>query len=79
MFPYRIKYTESEPDIQNNNLLYKIQKNAKILSNFCNISKYFKFLFCYIYIVCINVFVKIVIWGFVYCCSSGNAMQEIFP
>ena len=24
MFPYRVKYTESEYDIQNNNLLYKI-------------------------------------------------------
>ena len=24
MFPYRIKYTESEYDIQNNDLLYKI-------------------------------------------------------
>ena len=26
MFPYRIKYTESEDDIQNNKLLYKIDQ-----------------------------------------------------
>ena len=32
--PYRVKYTESESDIQNNNLLYKNTQNAKTLSNF---------------------------------------------
>ena len=26
MFPYRVKYTESESDIQNNNSLYKIHQ-----------------------------------------------------
>ena len=26
MFPYRVKYTESEYDIQNNDLLYKIHQ-----------------------------------------------------
>ena len=26
MFPYRVKYTESEYDIQNNGLLYKIDQ-----------------------------------------------------
>ena len=26
MFPYRVKYTESEYDIQNNDLLYKIEQ-----------------------------------------------------
>ena len=26
MFPYTVKYTEFESDIQNNNLLYKIHK-----------------------------------------------------
>ena len=32
MFPYRIKYTESEYDIQNDYLLYKIhQKHANII------------------------------------------------
>ncbi len=32
MFPYRVKYTESESDIQNYNLFYNNTKNAKILS-----------------------------------------------
>ena len=29
MFPYRVKYTESESDIQNNNLLYKIHQTCQ--------------------------------------------------
>ena len=29
MFPYTEKYTESESDIQNNNLLYKIQPKCQ--------------------------------------------------
>ena len=29
MFPYRVKYTESESDIQNNNLLYKIRPKCQ--------------------------------------------------
>ena len=37
MFPYRVKYTESESDIQNNDLLYKIdqqcQNTFEILKN----------------------------------------------
>ena len=38
MFPYRFKYTESEYDIQNNDLLHKIdqqcQNTFKILEHF---------------------------------------------
>ena len=34
MFPYTVKYTESESDIQNNDLLHKIEQNAKMFSNF---------------------------------------------
>ena len=38
MFLYRVKYTESEYDIQNNDLLYKIdqqcQNTFEILDNF---------------------------------------------
>ena len=34
MFSYRVKHTEFESDIQNNNLFYKIANNAKILSNY---------------------------------------------
>ena len=29
MFPYRFKYTESEYDIQNNGLLYKIDQTCQ--------------------------------------------------
>ena len=29
MFPYRLKYTESEYDIQNNDLLYKIDQKIQ--------------------------------------------------
>ena len=29
MFPYRVKYTESESDIQNNDLLYKIDQQCQ--------------------------------------------------
>ena len=32
MFPYRIKSTDSESDIQNNDLLYKHPNNAKMHS-----------------------------------------------
>ena len=54
MFPYRVKYTESESDIQNNNLLYKLDPKCqntfdcfKMLENNCNIKK--KNIFCYMY------------------------------
>ena len=52
MFPYRVEYTESEYDIQDNDLLYKINKNAKIYSKVWKISKIietFKFVVCYMY------------------------------
>ena len=43
MFPYRVKYTESEYDIQNNDLLYKIDQTCQdtfdILENFVIIPK----------------------------------------
>ena len=29
MFPYRVKYTESESDIQKNNLLYRIDQQCQ--------------------------------------------------
>ena len=71
MFPYTVKYTESESDIQNNNLLYKIHQNAKILSkcwkmNFENITKnqilfYYMYKFHNSYFV---IFVNFVILGF---------------
>ena len=49
MFPYRVKYTESKDDIQNNNLLYKLDQKyqnafeivekSKMLANNQNNSK----------------------------------------
>ena len=42
MFPYRVKYNESESDIQNNNLLYEIDPKAKIHSKFCKMLKLFE-------------------------------------
>ena len=43
MFPYRVKYNESESDIQNNDLLYKIhqkhQNTSKLLEQFETIQK----------------------------------------
>ena len=55
MFPYRVKYADSESDIQNNDLLYKINqkcqntlKNQKMLQT-SKMFKKFKFLFCNMY------------------------------
>ena len=42
MFPYRVKYTESESDIQNNNLLYKRPPISKIISKKKYCSNMFK-------------------------------------
>ena len=35
MFPHRVEYTESESDIQNNNLLYKIHQECQNTSDIC--------------------------------------------
>ena len=52
MFLYRVKYTESEYDIQNNDLLYKIHNTAKILSKFWTIlEKRRKLIFLFFYFV----------------------------
>ena len=44
MFPYRVKYTESEYDIQNNDLLYKIDQQCQntfvMLEMFGNVRKH---------------------------------------
>ena len=34
MFPYRVKYTESESDIQNNDWLYKIDQQCQTTFDF---------------------------------------------
>ena len=42
MFPYRVKYTESESDIQNNDLLYKIHQNSKNTFDFLEKNRIFQ-------------------------------------
>ena len=52
MFPYRVEYTESESDIQNNDLFCKNTKNTKTLSKLWKVFeqiKKIKFLFCIMY------------------------------
>ena len=70
MFLYRVKYTESESDIKNNDLLYKIdqthQNPFEMLENVGNFQKKMKntsfyFVIC---IICFTLyFVNFVIWG----------------
>ena len=71
MFSYRVKYTESESDIQNYTFFYKNTKNAKILSNFGNfletnrkIENKKKDLFCNMYELYNSIFGIFVILGF---------------
>ena len=42
MFPYRVKYTDYEPDIQNNDLLYKIDQQCLNTFEHFIFSKMFK-------------------------------------
>ena len=51
MFPYRVKYTESEYDIQNNNSLYKIHQQCQNTFELWDFLKFKKkkfnvFIFC---------------------------------
>ena len=72
MFPYRVKYTESESDIQNYNLFYKNTKNTKILSSFWKFfeNRKIEYIFCIMYKLYNSYFgmfgnvVHFVIWGF---------------
>ena len=73
MFPYRVKHTESEYDIQINELLYKIDHQCQnAFEFFWNFSKTFKhsnFLFCVIFKLhnpYFVIFVNFVILGFLY-------------
>ena len=75
MFPYRVKYNESESDIQNNNLLYTIDKQCQntfdMLENAvkAKIPKDNTLLFEYLYKLYNSYFVKFVecvILGFLY-------------
>ena len=53
MFPYTEKYTESEYDIKNNNLLYKIdQQHQNTFENLGNFEK--KKASNYYFVYCIN-------------------------
>ena len=57
MFPYTVKYTESKYDIQNNDLLYKIdqqsQNTFELLETFVNFQKRMETSKCY-FVICIN-------------------------
>ena len=73
MFPYRVKYNESEYDIQNNDLLYKIHKKYQntfaILENVGNVRKRnhnLKMLFCVLYKLHNSYFVNFVILYILY-------------
>ena len=73
MFPYTVEYTESEYDIQNNNLLSKTHKQCKntfeALENVGKSRKientrfYFYYLYKFHSSYFVN-FVNVVIWGF---------------
>ena len=92
MFPYRAKYTESEYYIKNNDLLYKINQNTKILSNIWKFSKKRNqtnnFLFCIMYKLHNSYFVsfgKFVILDFAVRCTlktntvtAGNSGHHFF-
>ena len=59
MFPYRVKYTESEYDIQNNDLLYKMPpKRQKYFRKFGKIQKIWKNT-KFFFIICINSIIDI--------------------
>ena len=45
MFPYRVKHTESEYDIQNNNLLYKTDQQCQITFEQLEVFEQIKHLF----------------------------------
>ena len=68
MFPYRVKYTESESDIQNNDLLYKInpkyQNTFDLLENVGKFEKEQKkhVLFCSMYKLHNSYFVSVLIF-----------------
>ena len=64
MFPYRVKYNESEYDIQNNDILYKIDQQYQntfelcfLLEKFREKLKRIKLLFCYMYNLYNSIFV----------------------
>ena len=74
MFPYRVKFTESEYDIQNNDSLYKIDpkyqnafEDLEKFGIFWKIERKNNILFCYIYRLHNSYFVilgNVVILGF---------------
>ena len=67
MFPYRVKYTESEYDIQNNGLLYKThqqyQNTFDILKKWWD-SKNIKKSNCYVVIYILSIIHVLKIWYF---------------
>ena len=86
MFPYTVKYTESEYDIQNNGLLYKTHETCqnifelldvlnrflrKIIVSFCNIYNFHNSYFENVVNVVICVFLDFCIFiYYIYTCRS---------
>ena len=76
MFPYTVRYTESEYDIQINDLLYKIHRKHQNTFVFLDYGGKFRkvlknqlFLFCYLYKLHSSYFVifgMFVVLGFLY-------------
>ena len=56
MFPYRVKYTESESDIQNYNLLLKTPKMPKYFRTFGGKIHFY-------FVLCINCIIHILFFG----------------
>ena len=74
MFPYRAKYTESESDNQNNDLLYtldqQIQKHFRLFGNIKNEKHETQALFCKVY--------KLHYYVFVFLCNRCKFCNFLF-
>ena len=79
MFPYRVKYTESETDIQNINLLYKIdpqcQNTFDFLGKIENVQKHKELFFIW---YTFHNFYNIWILGLLYTCIWINIYIYIY-
>ena len=85
MFPYRLKYTESESDITNYNLFYSNTKHTKILSKFWKLFENLKVSIFYFgimykmynsYFVTFGISVNFVILGFCISTAAATAASD---
>ena len=80
MFPYRVKYTESESDIQNSNVFYKNTQNTKIFQNFWIFE--YRTISNFYFVSCINCITHILICFrnlYLYTISRQHNSGELFP